>query len=347
MRERVISLPKKPCLLRSFASIGSTFRFIAVFPAFFLFSACTSGRHLSFLDPQGPIASIQRTHFIEMLALLSVLVAIPIFILLPWFAWRYRYDAKSSRYTPEWSFSRSLEIVAWSGPAVIVALLAVLVWRSTHALDPYKPIASAAPPLRIQVIGYDWKWLFIYPDLGIASIGILPLPVDRPVAMDITSATVMQSLFIPALGGQIYAMGGMVSQLHLLADKPGRFMGENTMYSGNGFHQQNFTAVAMTATAFSDWVKHVQSNERPLDAAALSRISERSTRAQLVAALGVPATGNDGIAFNHVSPTLFTGVVNATMKGTGSASPALDQTTASERFSGGASLTPPSQGSHP
>ena len=136
-----------------------------------MLAACGGNTHLTFLNPQGPVADAQRWHFFEVLGIMTVLVAGPIFLLLPLFAWRYRYGTKHPRYTPKWEFSRALEIAAWGGPIVIVALLAVFVWRNTHALDPYKPLASDQPQLRVQVIGYDWKWLFIYPDEGIASIG--------------------------------------------------------------------------------------------------------------------------------------------------------------------------------
>ena len=278
-------------------------------------SSCAGDTHLSFLDPQGPVASMQRTHFLAMAAVLAIFVALPIFVLIPWFAWRYCYGAKSSRYTPRWASSRTLEIAAWSGPAVIVALLAVLVWSGTHALDPYKPLASDAPALRVLVIGYDWKWLFIYPDQGVASIGVLPLPAGQPVAMQLTSAAAMQSLQIPALGSQIYAMGGMVTQLHLQADRPGRFMGENTMYNGDGFHQQRFTAVAMTPDAFKDWVKQTQARGMPLDANVLKLISDRTTRAQLTAALGQSRASDGGIYFNHATSDVFSNVVMETMNG--------------------------------
>lgn len=286
-----------------------------LFAATSVLSSCAGTTELSFLHPQGPVAALQRTHFLEMTALLAIFVALPIFILIPWFAWRYRYGAGSSRYTPRWGFSALIEGAAWSGPAVIVALLAVLVWRATHQLDPYKPLASGAPVLRVQAIGYDWKWLFIYPDLGVASIGVMPLPVGRPVAIQLTSATVMQSLQIPALGGQIYAMGGMVTQLHLQADKPGRFMGENTMYNGNGFHQQRFTAVSMAPDAFIDLVKHIQGQGLPLDESVLRVISTRSTRAQLMAALGQPSSVEGDIYFNHASADVFPNVVRTTMNG--------------------------------
>lgn len=296
--------------------VAAVVRYVFPYGSLFTLGSCTGNIHLSFLDPQGPIASIQRTHFLEMVALLAIFVALPIFVLLPWFAWRYRYGAKSSRYTPKWAFSKILEVAAWSGPAVIVALLAVLVWRSTHALDPYEPLASGTPTLRVQVIGYDWKWLFIFPDQGVATIGVLPLPVGRPVAMQLTSATVMQSLQIPALGSQIYAMGGMVTQLHLQADKPGRFLGENTMYNGDGFHQQRFAAVAMTPDAFNEWVEHTRARGTTLDASTLKLISKSTTRAQLAAALGQSPASDGGIYFSHATSNVFANVVKATMEGT-------------------------------
>jgi cytochrome o ubiquinol oxidase subunit 2 len=246
---------------------------------------------------------------------LGIFVALPVFLVTPWFAWRYRYSA-SPRHEPKWRFYAPLDIACWAGPIVIVALLGALVWGSTHALDPYKPLSSNQPPLRVQVIGYDWKWLFIYPDDGVASIGELAMPVGRPVAMQLTSATVMQSLQIPALGSQIYAMGGMVTQLHLEAGEPGRFMGENTMYNGEGFHQQKFTAVAMTPDAFQAWVRQVRASGVPLNAATLNAISQRATRAQLIAALGNARSSDGNVYFTGTTPALFPAVVKAIMDGT-------------------------------
>jgi len=281
-----------------------------------LLAGCSGDTHLSFLDPQGPVASAQRWNFVEALAVLVVFVAIPVFVLTPWFLWRYRYGAKSSRYTPKWNSSGPLEIAFWAGPVVIVVLLSIIVWRDTHALDPYKPLASDQPALRVQVIGYDWKWLFIYPDLGIASIGVFALPVGRPVAMQLTSATVMQSFHIPALGSQIYAMGGMVTQLHLQADRPGRSLGENNMYNGNGFYQQRFTAVAMTPEGFNAWASEVRSNGIALNAQSLKVISQRSTRAELIAALSQPRSPDGTVYFSGATAALFPAVVKATMDGT-------------------------------
>lgn len=281
-----------------------------------MISGCSSDTHLSFLDPQGPVAAVQRWHFIEALAVLVVFVAIPVFVITPWILWRYRYGAKSSRYSPKWNYSGLLEIASWAGPVVIVVLLAIIVWRDTHALDPYKPLASDQPALRVQVIGYDWKWLFIYPDQGIASIGLLALPAGRPVAMQLTSATVMQSLHIPALGSQIYAMGGMVNQLNLQADRPGRSLGENNMYNGDGFHQQRFTAVAMTPEGFNAWANGVRTNGIVLNEQNLKLISQRSTRAELIAALPPPKSPDGNVYFSGASATLFPAVVMATMGGT-------------------------------
>ncbi len=289
---------------------------LAVLGPLLMIGGCSNGTRLSFLAAQGPIADAERTHFLEVVAILGVFVALPIFILTPWLLWRYRYGATSSRYTPKWKAFLPLEIMTWAGPIVIVIVLGFLLWHSAHALDPYRPIASDTPALRVQAIGYDWKWLFIYPDLGIASVGRLPMPVNRPVAMKLTSATVMQSLQIPALVGQIYAMGGMVTQLHFAATRPGRFLGENTMYNGNGFHQQKFTAVAMTPDEFKAWVGKVRATGVALDARAYRVLSQRSTRAELAAALPQAKADDGGIYLTRVPPALFHHVVKATLSGT-------------------------------
>lgn len=315
-----------------------------VLAAVLLLSACGGdGPHLSFLNPQGPVANAQRWHFYEVLTILAVLVAAPIFILTPLIFWRYRYGAKSPRYTPQWDFYRPLEIAVWGGPIVIVAVLSFFLWHYTHALDPYKPLASDQPELRIQVVGYDWKWLFIYPDQGIASIGMLAMPVGRPVAMKITSATVMQSLFIPALGSQIYAMGGMVTQLHLKASKPGRYLGENTMFSGRGFHQQKFTAVGMTPDDFKAWGQKVRAHGVPMNKLTLKAIAQRGTVAELIASMPQVDSKDGNVYLTGVTPALFPAVVRATAtKGVtavelvnaskpAAAVPARDAVTAKER----------------
>lgn len=288
-----------------------------IFPAI---SGCSSdkSRYLSFLDPQGPYTAAERTHFLEVVAVLGIFVALPIFVLTPWLAWRYRYGARSPRYTPKWRDSLPLAIMTWAGPIVIVIALGYLVWSSAHLLDPYKPIASNTntSALHVQVIGYDWKWLFIYPELGIASVGVMSIPIGRPVAMKLTSATVMQSLQIPALVGQIYVMGGMVTQLHFEATHPGRSLGQNTMYNGDGFYKEKFTAIAMTSDGFKAWVRKVRTIGVPMNAHTYKALSQRSTRAQLVAALPQVQAHDGNVYLTGVSAALFPAVVKATMNGT-------------------------------
>lgn len=271
--------------------------------------------HLSFLNPQGPIAAAARDHFFLITAILLIFVALPVFVGTLWLVWRYRYGAAKGHYTPRWMFYKPIEYFTWAGPVVIVLLLSVMVWRGATALDPYAPIASSQPPLRVQVVGYDWKWLFVYPEQGIASVDWLALPAGRPVRLELTSATVMQSFFIPALASQIYAMGGMVTQLNLQADRPGRFLGENTMYNGDGFYQQKFPAVAMAPTDFDAWVRAARAHAAPLDAAALAQLARPGTPAQLRAALPQVAEAGGPVVFGAVAPTFFNDLVMGTMHG--------------------------------
>ncbi|MGH6992910.1 MAG: ubiquinol oxidase subunit II [Caulobacteraceae bacterium] len=279
--------------------------------------------HLSFLDPQGPIAAVQAWHFYWVLGIMAVLVAGPIFLVLPFFAWRYRYGARTPRflpkppYTPKWDNFAPLAIACWAGPILIVAVLAFFVWRDAHRLDPYKPLASSERPLRVEVVGYDWKWLFIYPEERIASVGEMAMPAGRPVALEVTSATVMQSFFVPALGSQIYAMGGMVTRLNLEAKAPGTFLGENTMYNGEGFHAEKFDAVAMTPASFSAWVQKAQASGTPLNAAAYRTLSARGSRQALLAALSAPKSADGAVFFRDVPANLLAVVVAATTEGAG------------------------------
>ncbi len=274
---------------------------LAIIPAL---CGCGGG-NLSFLDPQGPVAAAQRSHFYDILALL-VIVVLPVLLLTPFFAWRYRYSGSQAPYRPKWSFSWPLEIIIWAVPVAVVAALVPLLWIGTHDLDPYAPLVSQASPERVQVVGYDWKWLFIYPDEGIASVGELAFPVDRPVSLELTSNTVMQSFFIPALGSQIYAMNGMVTRLNLKADRPGRFLGENTQYNGTGFHAEKFVAEALTADAFGAWVAAIRGNGMALDARAITALDHRNTNAELAAALNV-APGL--MHFRDVPSGLFKAIV--------------------------------------
>ncbi|SDW48651.1 cytochrome o ubiquinol oxidase subunit 2 [Nitrosomonas eutropha] len=282
--------------------------------ALLLLSGCNSAEHLSFLNPQGPIATAQSEHFWLVVAILFILIALPVFIGTAWIAWHYRYGATKSKYVPRWEIFKPLEYFSWGIPITIVLFLSVLVWEDTERFDPYHTLASSKPATHVQVIGYDWKWLFVYPEQGIASVGMLAFPAEQPLTMELTSATVMQSFFIPALGSQIYAMGGMVTQLNLQADRPGHFLGENTMYSGDGFHQQKFVAVAMTLTDFDAWVQQVRATGIPFDAAVLNAIATQGTKAQLRTTLASAAPTFDGnVYFTGVKANFFTDLVISVM----------------------------------
>jgi cytochrome o ubiquinol oxidase subunit II len=273
------------------------------------FKPAPTGPGLSFLVPYGPIAAAQRVHFFEIIVLVLIVVA-PVLVVTPWFAWRYRYGGRA-RYTPKWSFSWPLEIAIWGVPLAIVIVLAVWLWQNTHALDPFVPVRSSQPPVRVEVIGYDWKWLFIYPDLHIASLGEMAFPAGRPLALKLTSATVVQSLLISPLGSQIYAMPGRVTQLHLEASRPGRFQGENLQFNGDGYFEQHFLARALAPAAFTAWVQHARSVGIALSAKAYTTLARRTTLPDTRKALGVPQSEGGAVFFKQVPQGLFGRIVQS------------------------------------
>jgi cytochrome o ubiquinol oxidase subunit 2 len=255
------------------------------------------------------VAAAQRVHFFEIIAMLLIVVT-PVLVVTPWFAWRYRYGG-SARYTPKWSFSWPLEIAIWGIPLAVVIVLAVWLWENAHALDPYKPLPSSEPPLRVEVVGYDWKWLFIYPSLGIASMGEMAFPAGRPLSLELTSDTVMQSLLIPALGSQIYAMPGRVTRLHLEAAAPGLFQGQNQQFDGSGYFEEHFLARGLTPAAFAAWVKRVRSSGIGLSPAAYRVIEQRTTLADTRKALHVARGTRGAVYFSAVPPHLFRRIVRS------------------------------------
>jgi len=201
------------------------------------------------LDPAGPVSAATRDLFFESVGLMLIVV-VPVFFLTAFVVWRYRAGNTSAAYTPQWDGSRLLEMGLWAVPVTIVVLLWFVVWDRTHELDPYRPIAGNQPPLVVQAVALDWQWLFIYPDDQIASVNRLVFPVGRPLSIQLTSDSVMNALLIPALGGQIYAMAGMQTELNLLAERTGVFDGRNTMFNGDGFSAQTFTAEAMDVAGY-------------------------------------------------------------------------------------------------
>lgn len=264
----------------------------------------------SFMDPQGPIAAVQKLHLFRATVLILIAV-VPVLVLVPLIAIRYRRRSDGSAlYRPKWDFSGPLEFVMWGVPVVIVALLSFYLWKATHRLDPYVARFGETPALNVQVVGLDWKWLFIYPDLGIASVGEFGIPVKQQVAMTLTTDTVMQSFMIPALAGQIYAMPGMTTQLHVVSDAPGTMQGENTQYNGRGFTKQKFQTIAMPTDDFSAWVEKVRGSGIPLDEETYRVLAMRSDRDEVQAALGTARMPDNALYFTLEDSDLFQSIVH-------------------------------------
>jgi cytochrome o ubiquinol oxidase subunit II len=227
-------------------------------------------------DPKGLIATEERGLIIHAV-LLMLIVVVPVFILAFSIAWRYRAGSTKAVYTPDWENSPMEELVWWAVPLEIILVLGALTWSSTHQLDPSKPLAVSGTPLVVEVVALDWKWLFIYPELGIASVNELDFPVNRPVTFYITADAPMNSFWIPQLGGQIYAMSGMVTQLHLVANNVGTYNGASANYSGDGFADMKFAANAVTEDEFNAWVAGVKHSNQILDAATYRLLARPST----------------------------------------------------------------------
>jgi cytochrome o ubiquinol oxidase subunit 2 len=252
------------------------------------------GCSLDVLNPQGLIG-IGEKQLILTATWAMLIVVVPVILLTLIFAWRYRASNRKARYERDWE-STAVDTVTWIVPALIVTSLGVHVSIYTHALDPYKPLQSSDRPLEIQVVAQDWKWLFIYPAQGVATVNEIAFPSDVPISLKITSDTVMNSFFIPALAGQIYAMAGMQTQLNLRASNPGRFVGRNTQYSGRGFADQHFVARAMTPADFDAWLARVAQSPSKLDVA---------TYAELVK----PSAAHPVAYYSSVEAGLFDGII--------------------------------------
>jgi cytochrome o ubiquinol oxidase subunit 2 len=190
---------------------------------------------------------------------------------------RYRATSAKSRYQPYWE-SSGLDAIVWLIPAVIIVVLGIYVWNFTHKLDPYKQIDADAEPFVVEVVAQDWKWLFLYPDQGVATVNELVFPSGVPLKLFITSDTVMNSFYVPALGSQIYAMAGMETELNLLAWEPGKFVGRNSQYSGSGFAQQYFDVVSASQDDFDAWLEKVRQSSEALDAASYAELAKPSRK---------------------------------------------------------------------
>jgi cytochrome o ubiquinol oxidase subunit II len=247
------------------------------------------------LDPQGPIGAAEKTILLNALTIMLVIV-VPTIVVALVFAWWFRASNTRARYRPDWAFSGALELIIWSIPVLVIMFLGGVIWIGSHELDPAHPIASGSKPTEVQVVSLDWKWLFIYPEQGIASVNEVVVPAGIPVHFRLTSASVMNTFFVPQLGGMIYMMNGMATQIWLQADKPGDFYGRSGHFSGDGFSGMRFILRAVTPDAFSAWVEATRRTGRTLDRAAYARLAEQS---QDVA----PFT------YREIDPVLFEAVV--------------------------------------
>ncbi len=227
------------------------------------------------LDPQGPIGAAEKLILVDSVAIMLSIV-IPVILATIGFAWWFRSSNTRATYRPNWNFSGHLELIIWAIPALVITFLGGIAWFGSHALDPYKAL-SAAKPLEIEVVSLDWKWLFIYPDEGIATVNQLAVPVGKPVHFRLTSSGVMNSFFVPQLGSQIYTMAGMTSQVSLQADHPGTYHGLSAQFSGEGFADMHFEVRALPMDAYARWIADAKSTGASLDQSAYAGLAAPSS----------------------------------------------------------------------
>jgi len=243
-------------------------RTFALLPFIVLLSGCNA----VVLHPSGDVAMQQRD-LVVISTILMLLIIVPVMALTVFFAWRYRHTNTSATYEPDWDHSTHLELIIWSAPLLIIICLGALTWMATHLLDPFRPIGRTAPgqvvehgtkTLKVNVVALDWKWLFIYPEQGIATVNLVQFPEQTPIVFSITSDAPMNSFWIPQLGGQIYAMPAMRSKMHLIANEQGTFRGVSANFSGKGFAGMGFTAKACSEEEFNQWVQWVRGSRKKL-----------------------------------------------------------------------------------
>ncbi|QEA39350.1 ubiquinol oxidase subunit II [Pistricoccus aurantiacus] len=256
-----------------------------------------SGCESALMDPKGQIGLEQRTLILTAFGLMLIVV-IPVIVMTFLFAFRYRFG-KQARYEPDWAHSNVIETVVWFIPLVIIAFLGWITWQTSHSLDPHKPLESDVKPLEIQAVSLDWKWLFIYPQQGIATVNEVAFPANVPVHFRVSSGSVMNSFFIPRLGSQIYAMAGMDNDVHLIADEEGVYPGRSTNYSGAGFAGMTFKAHAVSQDGFDAWVDKVHDSSDTL-----IYPSEYETLAR-------PTRNNPIEYYSEVTPELYEKIVRS------------------------------------
>ncbi len=266
-----------------------------------LTTAALSGCHMAVMDPKGPIG-MQEKDLIILAVLLMLIPVVPVIIMTIWFSVRYRASNTKATYAPDFEHSNRIEAVVWAIPTLIIFALGAVTWVSTHQLDPAAPLKTAAgtpavKPIEVEVVSLNWKWLFIYPDYGVASVNEMAVPAGTPVHFKLTSATVMNSFFIPQLGSQIYTMTGMQTQLTLRADKPGTYEGISANYSGAGFAGMKFNALATDQAGFDAWIAKAKTSSQALDLAGYQTLAK-------------PGLSEQPVYYKTVDATLFHKILN-------------------------------------
>jgi cytochrome o ubiquinol oxidase subunit II len=259
---------------RRFRLTGAWLARCAVMMAPIVLTACQP----AILDPQGPIGFAEKTILIDSLAIMLAIV-VPTIMATLGFAWWFRASNTRATYLPDWEFSGRIELIVWAIPLLVITLLGGVAWIGSHDLDPAKPLASTIPPLEIQGVSLDWKWLFIYPDQGVASVNQLVVPAGVPLHFSLTSGSVMNAFFIPQLGSMIYTMNGMTTQLNLRADTNGIFRGQSSHFSGDGFSGMHFEVIAVPPEQFTAWIETTRNAGPTLDAESYATLAKQSVKA--------------------------------------------------------------------
>ncbi len=245
-----------------------------------------AGCDMVVMSPSGDIAAQQRD-LIVVSTILMLIIIVPVLFLTLFFAWRYRQSNTAAKYDPEWHHSTGLEVVIWSAPLAIIIALGAITWISTHKLDPYRPldridadrpVPADIKPLTVEVVALDWKWLFFYPDYGIATVNEMAAPVDVPINFKLTASSVMNSFYVPALAGMIYTMPGMQTRLHAVINKKGEYEGLSSNYSGDGFSHMRFKFHGLDQAGFDRWIARVKSNGTMLNRDAYLKLEKPSTK---------------------------------------------------------------------
>ena len=255
------------------------------------------------LDPKGVLGIQEKDLIIDALCLMSIVV-IPVIFMTLFCARKYRASNTKAIYSPNWHHSNILEVFVWGIPIVIILVLGTITWRTTHSLDPYKPLQSNKKPVEIEVVALDWKWLFIYPEQNIATVNFIEFPVDTPISFKLTSDAPMNGFQIAQLGTQIYTMAGMKTRLQLIANEVGDYSGRSTNYSGHGFSDMTFTARVATESDFNTWVQSVKDSGKTLDAKTYYNLEKPSDKDPVTSYSSVQNHLFDNIIMKFMMPNM-------------------------------------------